>query len=243
MPLLSLSSSARVFGSMAKVMAGSAKRDLRILDGRRLCRPACRRSTCLSASRPRQCRRRAARSRERRSCPASTEMWANFSAVLRVKFCTVASFFSTPENTLKNEMRPAKGSLTVLKTKSESGSESLTLRLARLAVVGGGSGAHGVALGRRRHVVDDEVQHLVRADVAQAGRRTVPGRSCLREWHCAGRRRCAPRRWFRCRRTLPSARHRLRRPVRSAAHARPWPARPCWPGISPTLALPLPPIS
>jgi len=62
--------------------------------------------------------------------PCMQEMCANFSAVLRVKFCSVASFFSTPEYTLKNEIRPAKGSLMVLKTKMESGSESLTLRVA-----------------------------------------------------------------------------------------------------------------
>ena len=63
------------------------------------------------------------------------ETCANFSLLLRVKFCTVASFFSTPEKTLKNEMRPEKGSVTVLKTYSDSGSESLILRTAGSAVV------------------------------------------------------------------------------------------------------------
>ena len=42
----------------------------------------------------------------------------------------MASFFSTPEKTLKYEMRPAKGSETVLKTYKETGSLSDSCRLA-----------------------------------------------------------------------------------------------------------------
>ena len=37
----------------------------------------------------------------------------------------------------------------------------------------------------RRQVVDDEVQHLVGADVAQAGSERAQEKSCLREWRCA----------------------------------------------------------
>ena len=37
-----------------------------------------------------------------------------------------------------------------------------------LAIVGGGSGFHFATLDRRRHVIHDEVEHLVGADVAQA---------------------------------------------------------------------------
>src|SRR2546428_7676799 len=56
------------------------------------------------------------------------EMCASFSCVLRVKFCSEVSFFNTPEKTLKYEMRPAKGSDTVLNTYSDTGSESASLR-------------------------------------------------------------------------------------------------------------------
>src|SRR5208337_974842 len=92
----------------------------------------------------------------------------NFSELLRVKFCSVASFFRMPEYTLKNEMRPENGSLMVLKTKSDNGSESLTLRVAG-SVVGRRDGLYGPALGRGRKVVHDKVQHLVGAHVAEAG--------------------------------------------------------------------------
>ena len=70
---------------------------------------------------------------------------------------------------MKKEIRPAKGSLMVLKTNSESGSESLILRVGGFAVVRSGSGAHGGALGCGGHVIHDEVEHLVGADVAQSG--------------------------------------------------------------------------
>ena len=46
------------------------KRDLRILDGRSFVAQRVAGQRVLAASQPRQCRRRAARSRERRSCPA-----------------------------------------------------------------------------------------------------------------------------------------------------------------------------
>ena len=60
--------------------------------------------------------------------PCMMEMCASFSCVLRVKFCSDVSFFNTPEKTLKYEMRPAKGSDTVLNTYSDTGSESASLR-------------------------------------------------------------------------------------------------------------------
>ena len=101
---------------MAKVMAGSGKLDLRILDGRALSpsvspvsvsfsfatapmSPACSSGTGIAV------------------LPCMTAKGARaFPDVLRVKFCTVASFFSTPEKTLKKEMCPANGSVMVLKT-------------------------------------------------------------------------------------------------------------------------------
>ena len=57
----------------------------------------------------------------------------------------------------------------VLKTNSESGSESLILRTAGSPLFGVGAAVDRAALDRRRHVVHDEVQHLVGADVAQSG--------------------------------------------------------------------------
>ena len=46
---------------------------------------------------------------------------ASFSLLFLVKFWIVASVFTTPEKIFKNEIRPAKGSETVLKTYIESG--------------------------------------------------------------------------------------------------------------------------
>ncbi len=68
---------------------------------------------------------------------------------------------------MKNEIRPENGSLMVLNTNSESGSVSLTLRIAGSPLLAVGSGFHFAALDRRRHVVHDEVEYFVGADVAQ----------------------------------------------------------------------------
>ncbi len=65
-------------------------------------------------------------------------------------------------------MRPEKGSLMVLKRKSESGSESATFRVAGSPLFAVGAAFTELALDRGRHVVDDEVEHLIGADVAQA---------------------------------------------------------------------------
>ncbi len=68
---------------------------------------------------------------------------------------------------MKNEMRPENGSLMVLNTNSESGSESLILRIAGSPLLAVAAAFTVAALDRRRHVVDDEVEHFVGADVAQ----------------------------------------------------------------------------
>ena len=49
-----------------------------------------------------------------RGLPCMIERCDNFSTDPREKFCTVASFFSTPEKTLKYEIRPANASDFVL---------------------------------------------------------------------------------------------------------------------------------
>ena len=56
----------------------------------------------------------------------------------------------------------------VLKTKMRERLGVADLARGGLAVVGRGSGAHRAALGCRGHVVHDEVEHFVGADVAQA---------------------------------------------------------------------------
>ena len=76
----------------------------------------------------------------------------------------LASFFKTPEITLKYETRPAKGSARVLKTKSETGSESFTLRSTsapwKVAVP-------GAALGGGGEILEREVQDQVAGDIVQ----------------------------------------------------------------------------
>src|ERR1700694_903308 len=61
--------------------------------------------------------------------PCMMEMCDSFSVDPREKFCTVDSFFSTPEKTLKYEILPAKASEIVLNTYSETGSASVSCRL------------------------------------------------------------------------------------------------------------------
>src|ERR1700680_4525338 len=61
--------------------------------------------------------------------PCMMEICASFSCPPRLKFCTVASFFSTPENTLKYEILPANASETVLNTYNDTGSASVSCRL------------------------------------------------------------------------------------------------------------------
>ncbi len=104
----------------------------------------------------------------RQVLPCTAEMCANFSLLPRVKFCSVASFFNTPEKTLNNEILPANGSLTVLKTYADSGWLVADLPLCRRAVVRCGCAFTDAALDRRRHVVHDEIQHFIGAHIAQA---------------------------------------------------------------------------
>src|SRR5580698_10049409 len=128
MPGPSLSSSARLLGSMAKVIAGSGNftRGYRI--GAALSpsvspvsvsfnfatapiSPACNSVTGTAVF------------------PCMIEICDSFSADPREKFCAVTSFFSTPEKTLKYEILPENASDTVLNTYIDTGSASVSCRL------------------------------------------------------------------------------------------------------------------
>ena len=125
----------------------------------------------------------------------------------------------------------------VLKTKSASGSESLTARSASLPLSGA---VPGSAIGRVGEILDGEVQD-------QVARRHCAGRCAQhRENAHAGGQRPASRREYvppaacRCRRILPAARRCLRPPSPPALHARLLAASAISAGISPSLPLPSP---
>jgi len=78
-------------------------------------------------------------------------------------------FFSTPEKTLKYEIRPANASDIVLKTYTEAGSLSVPLRTAGSPLLPAGCPVDGMVFARRWGVVDDEIHQLVDADITEAG--------------------------------------------------------------------------
>ena len=81
-------------------------------------------------------------------------------------FDSFASFFSTPEMTLKYVTRPAKASATVLKTKTRNRLGILDGAFDFLAVEGS---LPGPAIGGAGEIVDGEVENQIVADVVKTG--------------------------------------------------------------------------
>ena len=101
MPLPSLSSSARVLGSMAKVMAGSGSLTVGYWMGAALSPRVSPVSGVLQLGHGADVAGVQLVDRDRCLALHDGKVGELLRRVLRVKFCTEASFFSTPENTLK----------------------------------------------------------------------------------------------------------------------------------------------